>query len=60
MCGSQSETGIPLWPAGRNVRRLASKALFETPIGVIGRRMLAGNGCPASSFTLGLGSKVSS
>ena len=59
MCGSQSETQIPLWPCCFHFRREASSGERPSPIGVITGLKLGGSGWPASRFSSGLGSNVS-
>ena len=59
MCGSQSETQIPLWPCCFHFRCEASSGERPSPIGVITGLKLGGSGWPASRFSSGLGSNVS-
>ena len=59
MCGSQSETQIPLWPCCFHFRCEARSGERPSPMGVITGLKLGGNGWPASRFSSGLGSNVS-
>ncbi len=59
ICGSQSETQIPLWPCCFHFRCEARSGERPSPIGVMTGLKLGGNGWPASRFTSGLGSNVS-
>ena len=59
MCGSQSETQIPLWPCCFHFRCEARSGARPSPIGVITGLKLGGSGLPASRLSSGLGSNVS-
>ena len=59
MCGSQSETQIPLWPCCFHFRREARSGARPSPIGVITGLKLGGSGLPARRLSSGLGSNVS-
>ena len=57
MLGSLEE--VPRLLVGEFEDGLPISVLFAVPIAVIGRPKLAGMGCPAISFNLGLGSNRS-
>src|SRR5689334_13744227 len=59
VCGSQSETQMPLWPCCFHVRFDASSGDLNSPIDVSTLGKLSGIGWPASSFNFGFGSNVS-
>ena len=59
MCGSQSETQIPLWPCCFHFRFEAKSGARPSPIGVITGLKLGGSGLPARRLSAGLGSNVS-
>ena len=44
MCGSQSDTQIPLWPCCFHFRRDAMRGARPSPMGVITGLKLGGNG----------------
>src|SRR5262249_44754450 len=59
ICGSQSDTGSPLWPYCVHLRGEASNGEPISPIAVMTLPKLAGSGLPASLFSSGFGSNVS-
>ena len=59
ICGSQSDTQMPLCPCCCHLRLEAKSGERPSPIGVITGLKLAGSGWPARRFSSGLGSNVS-